>query len=195
MTAQTRYCTSFTWTVNTKTGRRLNISESTSFEYTILKKYGGDFVADGMTLGIRVWKVDIAGTETEITSGTPVAQYTRNTETFGANGTGTWACPLTNLASTDAILIRIYGRFSTDVWQQIGLTFFWITEQLSAQSLDAVTWTVTYHHAFFYDDPISTNIELHWGVSTNETKIANFTFTPAPSAGAVLASDSLIWVG
>ncbi len=127
------------------------------------------------TLGIRVYKVSAAGTPTELTSGTPVAQAT------GA-GTGeydgTWNCPGFALDPTDHIRVAIY-QFTT-VWV---LMDTWNSEDLGAQSLDAATWTV--HYWFRYTSKTDTwNFDT--GTSTKNSRITNFTWTvaPPPSTGA-----------
>jgi hypothetical protein len=143
--------------------------------------------------GHRVWKRSSAGVETEITSGTPVAQVQKN---VGApisidELSATWACPLTSLASTDAIVDRIYIKFGTGAWN---LLMESITEQLGAQSLDAATWTF---YVWVQRQYISaagvTRGTFYFGSNTYNSRITNFTWTPA--VVAIASKRLLVGVG
>jgi len=131
-------------------------------------------------VGIRVWKRDEAGTETEITPGSPVAvvDVPLDSGTFPA----TWDCPQTALASTDAIVVRLYFYSTNWVLQRT-----WITEQLGAQSLDAATWTVQH---FFGPSGES----WRHGTSVFPSRIEGFTWTPAapPPPLGYQYSDGLV---
>ena len=89
--------------------------------------------------GIRVWKRNSAGTETEITRGTPVAQVTRSTSGYGIQS-ATWNCPNTTLASTDSAVFRVYCMNSGNWILQATFT----TNRLNAQTANPATWTVYY---------------------------------------------------
>jgi len=122
-------------------------------------------------LGIRVWKVDSLGVETEITSGTAVAIASG---TASALISATWNCPETPLDSTDKIRVRVYGDTYSppDTLLQ---TFD--SEALDATKLDAVTWTVYY---YLYRTRVAGLYYYYfrYGASTCNSRIENFCFTP-----------------
>jgi len=91
-------------------------------------------------LGMRVWKRSQAGTETEVTQGSPVATVNR---TSNGNGfqTATWVPPETVLDSTDSIVIRVYGD-TTFPPATVRATF--TSEQLGATLLESEQWTAQY---------------------------------------------------
>jgi hypothetical protein len=137
-------------------------------------------------LGIRVWKRDSAGNETEITTGTPVAVVgVPYGTTARQHYSATWNCPQTPLNPTDNIVIRVYGRFGpTGTWVALSNNVH-LTERLNAQSLDASTWTVHYIASYFYYSP---NYILEHAFGTSyiidstlyRSQIDNFTWTPPP---------------
>jgi len=141
-------------------------------------------------LGIRVWKRSSGGVETEITDGN--AQARALSPITPGIVSGTWACPQTALNPTDSIVVRVYQCSSTGGTQQLYATF--TTEQLGAQSLDAVTWTV-YYYAYRWRDPdtLIWYITFYWGSSTYNSRIANFTWTPAAVVAAPFG-DGLVWI-
>jgi len=187
MVTETRYPRSDSWTVNTKTLKKLMTARSGTAGSANITKPGGDWRSQGMYWGIRVWKVNSSGVETEITSGTPVAVVSRTTEVGGLLLSATWACPLTSLVSTDAIIVRVYGQFGTDPWGLFPGAEF-ITEQLGAQSLDSATWTVYYYTDASYSPSLNvTTMRYYWDTATYDSKITNFSWTLAPSAaGGIL---------
>jgi len=135
--------------------------------------------------GIRVWKRDDAGNETEITAGSPVAvvNIPATTTTLSA----TWDCPQTSLASTDAIVVRLYFYSTSWVLQRT-----WITEQLGASQLDTATWTV--YHAFYW---VPIEGVIYWRhYHLVYSRIGNFSWTPAPPPPAVgySYSDGLVCI-
>jgi len=140
--------------------------------------------------GIRVWKRDATGTETEITAGTPVAQVSRNADGSGIQS-ATWDCPQTALASTDSIVVRVYIKIDVDAWQQGNIAPDFQTEQLSAQSLDEATWTVYYYtiRATTTKPTSKTSIYFDWGMDTRNSRVENFVWTEAapPPSGGILA--------
>jgi hypothetical protein len=129
--------------------------------------------------GIRVWKRDEAGTETEITAGSPVAVVT--IPSVAGTLTATWDCPQTPLASTDAIVVRLYFYSTSWVLQRT-----WITEQLGASQLDAATWTV--YHRFILVIGV-----IYWTHGPADySRIGNFSWTaPPPPAVGYSYSDGL----
>lgn len=135
-------------------------------------------------VGIRVWKRNSGGGETEITAGTPVAVVSRPNAGEGQQS-NTWSCPQTSLATTDAIVVRAYIKIGTGAWTlgaDAVLNSVFITEQLGETQLDAGVWTITYFTEKEYSskDDITTGY-FWWGSSDKESKIANFCYsTPAP---------------
>lgn len=191
MTTETRYFRNSGSTVNGLYGRDLGIAQ------TALDNYKTDFDSGPLTIywGIRVWKRSEAGTEFEITDGTPVAVVSRSVDGSGYQS-ATWACPLTTMFSAYNIVVRIYIKFGTGAWHEprlcteYPLKYPWHTEQLGATSLDAATWTVTYWTRRTYDP--DENIpygDFMFGVSTYNSRIENFSWTPV---GVGIASKRLL---
>ena len=185
MTVEVRYLLKTTQTINGLLANKLYLDFSGAPDSRSKTKSA----AATVYAGIRVWKWDSAGAETEITAGTPVAQVSTVVNRVAVPPiTATWACPLTTLVSTDSIVVRWYTRFDSDAWLE------WLTsttEQLGAQSLDAATWTVSYSwrvtgipagvtYSYLYFDG-------DWEASPYyETEISNFTWTLAAAAGQQL---------
>jgi len=139
----------------------------------------GNVIAAGATTGIRVWQRTSDGNETELTSAVPVAEAFWNTSTFSVTINGTWLCPWTALASTDSIVVRVYGKFGSDAYVMYG-SKAWSTEQLNAQSLNSTIWTVFYCIELWFDS--SSDVTWHdfdFGSSFRNSRIMNFTWTPA----------------
>jgi len=173
MVTETRIFRKLTQTVNGLTAYILGITYDIAPELRIS--------TSGYTLaGIRVWRRDDAGNETEITAGTPVAVVTIPAATGYIDAT--WDCPQTALASTDAIVVRLYFYSTSWVLQRT-----WITEQLGAQSLDAATWTVRHWFILVVD-------VIYWrhGTSPSSSIILNFTWTPAAPPPGYQYSDGLV---
>jgi hypothetical protein len=110
--------------------------------------------------GIRVWKRSSAGTETEITAGTPVALVSRNNNGQGIQS-ATWSCPEVSLSPTDSIVVRVYMDF--EGWR---LLQEFTTEQLGAQKLVSSPWTV-YYYTYY-------NLRLVGGVEGDLVLTARF---------------------
>jgi hypothetical protein len=126
-------------------------------------------------VGIRVWKRSADGVETEITGGSAVARVLPPLSATPALRSATWNCPQTSLASTDAIVVRVYmctadGNVAT-------LLAEFITEQLGAGSLDATVWTVYYYvcRAIVETEVVTS---FYFGSSSYPSRIENFTWTP-----------------
>lgn len=141
-------------------------------------------VTNGATLGnyvniyagIRVWKVDTLGTETEITSGTAVAQVSRTVVGSGLL-TNTWACPGATLNPTDSIIVRVYQATTAN---PTILTGTWSTGQLGATQLDAGIWSVT---LWLTRGNLGTASRVIWGTNIYNCKIANFGWSTAYAPG------------
>lgn len=139
--------------------------------------------------GIRVWKRDQNGVETEVTSGDPVAVVQRTS--FGqGNQQTTWDCPGCALNPTDSIVVRMYIQFWKDEWVsgwiwEPDMPQIWTTNQLGASQLNATTWTVNYATFFREEASGYRNFGIKWGVNSYypehgwdwDTCIENFSYT------------------
>jgi hypothetical protein len=133
-----------------------------------------------VTWGIRVYKRASGGSETEITSGTPVAQVTRSSDGEGLQS-NTWNCPETALTSGDSIIVRVHRQYAGQgSWTTVET---WQTEDLpDNQKLDAATWTIyyyTYRLAVYAEEEWTTYWWFSHGTSTYNSRIANFTYSTA----------------
>jgi hypothetical protein len=134
-------------------------------------------------IGIRVWKRSASGVETEITDGTPRARATIPSSSGIVSAT--WTCPQTSLASTDAIVVRVYVTADTITWF---LCDTWITEQLGAGSLDAATWTVYY---YIYVVSKTGVYNFRFDTTTYNSRITNFSWSPPPAGVPRFIGDGL----
>jgi len=145
----------------------------------IARSYTGSY-ADlvSASWGIRVWVRHSDGSMEEVTGGSPVAIVTRTGPGSGIQS-NTWSCPETSLVATDAIQIRVYMRFGTGTWVTMAN---WLTEQLGATQLDAITWTVYYYTVLTWDAELAESVAtFYWGTSTYNSRIENFSYTiPVP---------------
>jgi len=186
---ETRYMRSDYAEVNGLNAYILGTSQTTSsLNTTVLKVTSTDYV---VYCGIRVWKRNSAGVETEITAGEPVAVVSRSVNGEGIQS-NTWDCPQTALSSTDTIVVRVYLKVDVDAWQQgTGSQPNFQTEQLGASQLDAATWTVYYYtvRQTATKPSARTGIIFHWGTSTYNSRVENFVWTEAapPPSGGILA--------
>lgn len=164
-TVETRYFTSTSETYKGITVKKLLTSNSASALSAE--------IAYGRRFGVRVWKTTVDGTETEITSGTPVATVIHfGTSDDDGEYSASWACPETSLVATDRIVVRVYSSKVTPVSWQLLQTF--ITEPLGASKVDSATWTVYY---WLYIS--GTTVSFWYGSSTYDSRITNFVWTPA----------------
>ena len=173
-----RYMRGDKHTINSLTAYKLGTDQSDTEKYKARSKTGSANLL--VEWGMRVWRRDSGGNETEITSGQPVAVVSRNT-----NGEGIqynrWSCPEESLDSTDAIVVRVYMRIGGDYWSLLD-TF--ITEQLGAEKLAGVTWGVyyyTYRTTFPGGGgcPAFTQGRFYWGTESKNSRIVNFGYTDA----------------
>ena len=180
-------------TVNGLTAYILGTTQSNTEQNSLIEKSGWGTGGKTVNWGIRVWKRDSGGGETEITGGTPVAQVSRNAAGEGIQS-NTWACPEISLATTDSIVVRVYAEIVGQVAWTVQATF--TTEQLGAVVLSNVSWTVYYYVK--YDTSTSlfgsyTKGWFYWGTSTYNSRIGNFTWTePVVS---VSVSDGVVAYG
>lgn len=165
-------------TVNGLLAYILGLSQTEISRYSAASKTAS--TAYVVYCGIRVWKRDSGGTETEITSGEPVAVVSRSTNGEGIQSAA-WDCPQTSLSATDTIVVRVYLKVNVDPWTQGSGAPNFQTEQLSAQSLDAATWTVYYYtkRSTITKPSATTQITFYWGTSTYNSRVENFVWTEA----------------
>jgi hypothetical protein len=129
--------------------------------------------------GIRVWKRDVAGNETEITRGTPVATSDLSQAIY-SYGSGNYTPNQTSLASSDSIVVRVYIKIGTQDWSQVNYAIF-TTEQLGAVSLDSNPWTVWYNKRIEQIDPTHFRYWYYWVYGNSpdlEDYIDGFKWTP-----------------
>jgi hypothetical protein len=129
-----------------------------------------DVYVDGLTVGIRVWRVNSDDTETEITAGSSVATVVGPSSTTTLSAT--WTCPATS--DVVAVMVGVYRDgeiMETGAYTSGGLPLLYVTEDLNA-SLSS-TWTVYY--AFYYN-AIYDETYFQFGSSTYNSRIANFTW-------------------
>jgi len=119
-------------------------------------------------IGIRVWKRNNAGTETEITDGSPhaIAAVPSSSGIVFAY----WSCPQTSLATTDAIVVRVYASDGS-TWVLLDT---WVTEQLGATQLDGVQWTVYY---YIYVVSKTGVYNFRFDTTTYNSRITNFSWS------------------
>jgi hypothetical protein len=137
------------------------------------------YTDDTVHYSVSVWKRDSVGTETSIASN--IAPYSSLISALhdaaGLKSVG-GSVSLTSMVSTDSIVVRVYQKVGAGSWT---LVQTWTTGQLGAQSLDAATWTV-YYYLLITASASAVNSEFLFGHSSYDSKITNFTWTPAVSA-------------
>ena len=120
--------------------------------------------------GVKVYKVDSGGSATEITSG--VVQVCARTSDGAGEQDGTWACPVTALASTDHIRVEVWMKIGTGSY---GLKVTFNSEDLGVSQLDSATWTFHYDTSRYWDsDSNWTAGDLLYGVSSSNSRVTNF---------------------
>ena len=179
---ETRYMRGDTATVNGLNTYQLGTSQSSTGLSTLVATGTGNGNQNQQVYwGIRVWKRNSSGTETEITSGTPVAQVTRTSGGIGLQS-ATWTPTATSLDTTDSIVVRVYIQIGTRGWQQGGTIPDFTTGQLNNNSLSNQQWTIYYYTEYytFSSTPASTRRTegtFYWGTSTYNSRIENFSYT------------------
>ncbi len=189
MTSETRYMRSDTHTINGLTAKKLDTMQSSSYVSELISSYDGN-VQVTQYLGIRVWKRDINGSETEITLGTVEAIGSGSTSGLKS---GTRSQPPLGLTKTDSIVLRVYAD---DFSPPITLKDTFTTEQLGAQSLDAAIWTVYYSLFRLYAGGMTT-YSFRFGTSTYNSRIENFTWSTGgepPPIAPEARGDGLSWL-
>jgi hypothetical protein len=117
-------------------------------------------------LGMRVFKRTVAGVETEISSGL-VATVSRTAAGSGFQ-TAAWTPPLTPLATTDSIVIKVYGDTAANP-TTLRATF--TTGQLGSTQLEPNQWTVQYWTRV---GGAPNGSDWYWGTGTYNNNIAGF---------------------
>jgi hypothetical protein len=176
---QTRYLTTTATTVNGLAASSLNLANSAT---------AGNWAPGASVqvhLGIRVWKRSSAGVETEITDGT-VQALVHRTATGNGFQTATYTPTQTALATTDSIVVRVYGDTTTPP-TNVRATF--TTEQIGATQLDANQWTVQYWTRMA--NTAGGGPDWYWGTTTYDNNIAGFKWTAAASP---LDHNTISWV-
>ena len=198
-TTETRYFKNASVTWNGLTCYSLAIDQ-TGTSKTLSHAITGAYFASNV--GIRVWKRDSGGTETEITGGTPVAVILCWDGDYHTVYSSTYTPTATALNSTDSIVVRVYVQWgASGSWNLIASAIF-TTEQIGASQLDAVEWTVYYYISYSvlvgkkiigstpeHDDtidvsPLATSrssIYFHFDGADN-SRITNFTWSTAVTA-------------
>jgi hypothetical protein len=146
------------------------------------------YADDTVYYAIDVAKRASSGTETAL--GSKVAQVSSLISAlYDSPGlkSATWSAPQTALTGTDIIVVRVYQKVGTGAWN---LVREFITEQLGAKSLDAATWTVYYYLDVSADTSYVYTVFWH-GTSAYNSRIENFTWTPAPAGIPHFIGDGL----
>jgi len=125
--------------------------------------------------GIRVWIRHADSSEDELTNLNPVAIVTRDSNGSGIQS-NIWKCPNTTILATDAIRVRVYGKFEGFSWYELtgALYYGWITTQLGALGSETTltgTWTIYYWTEFQYPVGADTQTWFKWGDSTWNSRI------------------------
>lgn len=188
MPIETRYKRSDTHAINNLTAYQLKTTNTDAS----LEAFITSVEAGTLYIGIRVWKRNSAGDETEITGGSAVAVASI---AVGVSGyfqiNATWNCPQTSLGTTDAIVVRVYA--DVGVTPPTTLIREFITEQIGATQLDATTWTVYYWIRRIRITVPVTYYEFYYvhGSSSYNSRITNFSWSVV---AAVISGDGLVWI-
>jgi hypothetical protein len=160
---------------------RTTVNNLLSFGLLTTETTSGDDTVFSTTIGIRVWIQHIDGSYTEVTSGTPVAQYSPSFPSGTSHVTATWTLTSNkSMVSSDSILVRVYG-YSAGTWAELtdssGYECDFQTAELGASQLNNATWTVVY---YFYHVAHPAVSYFEWGQSSFPTQIQNFIWTVTP---------------
>ena len=142
--------------------RNTTVTANNLTAYSLLGSPGGptngSIVSDSTAqyywcIGIRVFIRHSNGSETEMTSGSPVAAEElicdpdeSGNVTF--SGSCQWNCPKTALALTDSLVVRVYFKDDLYDWcmpvDSYGRNLTFTTYQLDALQLNSATWIANY---------------------------------------------------
>lgn len=180
--AETRYMRSDQQTVNGLTAYILGTARSESSTYKEISESG--------EYDVR-WRVYVYVRHADGSTDSIASGYVYRDADGEGLQTLNLDIPQTSLVSTDAVevVVRIL-IYSVDTY------IYFITEQLGASQLDAATWTFylyTYRDYHPIDD--ITYARFYFGSSDYDSRIQNFSWTPAPPVVAKrIIGDGLTWI-
>jgi hypothetical protein len=164
-------------TVNGFQAYNLSLIQSSNFESDLEEAGTGGLPVDW---GIRVWRRTSAGTEVEITGGSPVAIVSRSSGGQGIQS-ATWTPPETQMGKDDSLIVRTYIQVGSGGFSEKAQ---FTTERLGANRLNAQQWTVNYYTQ--YETTTrgppggrSTTGTFYWGSSTYNSRIENLDYSKA----------------
>lgn len=109
--------------------------------------------------GARIWRRMSNGTETELTSGSPVAVVSRQYSGSGSQS-ASWSCPQTPIAMTDNLIVRVYYKFD---YSNYTVSSQFSTVVLNATFIFGQTWTFYYYTQRSYSSQThSTTMSFYW---------------------------------
>ncbi|WP_455142471.1 hypothetical protein, partial [Candidatus Hodarchaeum mangrovi] len=189
---QTRYMRSDSHTINGLSAYQLGTTNTASFielnEQT--SRWSGSYT---VTWGIRVWIRHIDSSETELTSGL-VATVQRSSDGVGIQS-ASWAPTETDLAETDALVIRVYMQIGSSTYGPVEFS----TEQLGAVKLLSTSWSVNYYTERDYRGwpQDRTRGIFSWGDNSHNSRITNIRLRALGGGGggsldSISSEDSVI---
>jgi len=192
LTEETRYFTVVEVTVNGLSAELLDTSISGSTVGN--KSHVGTTTKQSVDWAIDVVQRKSDGSETVLDSKIALVTHL-STDGASVTKTNTWVCPQTDFDYTDSVVVKLYIRrpSATGSWVLMGT---WTTEQLTADSLDSATWTVTYYLFRWVDIEAGNRYryEFHYD-GVEDSNIAGFTWTPGPPpVGKRVIGDGLTCV-
>ena len=124
--------------------------------------------------GIKVWKRNSTGFETNLTGETPVAIVRFEEPDEGSMKSAIWSAPLTSLNPNDSIVIRTYlmPDYNPGAWDEM---IIWTTPQLEATQLNATTWTV-----YYYGSLLGGEVKFYYNDPSTDSRIENFAYLLGP---------------
>jgi len=176
MTSETRYMRSDQRTIYGLTGYKLDTTQSTTF--TVEEEGVGGSVTVYFRAKVSVRHND--NSETLIQDW--FALFSRSSDGEGYQSC-IWNCPQTTVVPTDVVVVRIRITILG-----ISLDVAFVTDQLGATQLNAVTWVFTIYTYRLYEYRYTYG-SIFFGNSTYNSRIENFTWSsgpPPPPAGGIL---------
>ena len=165
---ETRYYRAESWTVNGLNTNKLLPAKGTTSTNTALIGTGNVTV----TWGSRVFIRHADSSETELTSGVPVAEVSRSSAGGPSIQSATWTCPNYSLALTDALIVRVYMKHGTGSYV---LAITCISEQLNGSNIYSTTWNFDYYTQWQYVTvPNFTRGYIYYGGATYSSGANNF---------------------
>jgi len=95
---------------------------------------------------------------------------------YSVNGiqSNSWNCSETIFESTDAIRIKVYGKFEGSTWTEVYNDPYhgWVSEQMGQNKIIDGIWTFYYYTWYVYPfDGYHTYVQLNWGKSVWNTHV------------------------